>query len=108
MPCSLATDPNEPFTPHIWSRKMTSENASTSKRPGPLHVWSIFASVPLCLGLLAWAQQTDTSAQREARIDRLIQQLDDDKFDVREKAGAELATIKSSRSTHEQLRRERP
>src|SRR5262245_18065076 len=41
----------------------------------------------------ARAQQVKDTAQLESRIDRLIQQLDDDKFEVREKAEAQLAAI---------------
>jgi 6-phosphogluconolactonase (cycloisomerase 2 family) len=47
----------------------------------------------LTLASPAWPQERQTPAEREARIDRLIQQLDDDKFDVREKAEQELASI---------------
>jgi 6-phosphogluconolactonase (cycloisomerase 2 family) len=47
----------------------------------------------LVLASFAWSQQTAPPAELEARIVRLIQQLDHDSFDVREKAEAELAMI---------------
>jgi hypothetical protein len=55
--------------------------------------FAIGVFVFLVLPSLAWSQQSDSSAALAARIDRLIQQLDDDKFEVREKAEAELAAI---------------
>jgi WD40 repeat protein len=51
-----------------------------------------FAAALLLLSS-AWSQQPQSPADREARIDRLISQLDDDQFQVREKAEAELAAI---------------
>jgi 6-phosphogluconolactonase (cycloisomerase 2 family) len=58
-----------------------------------LHRWSIAALPLLIVASWAWSQQLEPPAEREARIDRLIQQLDDDKFEVREKAEKELAAI---------------
>src|SRR5207237_2126302 len=45
------------------------------------------------VGPWARAQQAESPAALAARIDRLVRQLDDDKFEVREKAEAELAAI---------------
>jgi 6-phosphogluconolactonase (cycloisomerase 2 family) len=47
----------------------------------------------LVLASPAWSQQSDVPAEVAARIDRLIQQLDEDKFEIREKAEADLAAI---------------
>jgi hypothetical protein len=64
---------------------------------GARFLWQRYGAVLLLL-LLAiagptWSQQPQSSADLGARIDRLIQQLDDDKFEAREKAEAELASI---------------
>ncbi len=54
----------------------------------------------MILSVLGWgvlaAQPEAANAELTARIERLIQQLDDDKFDVREKAEAELIKIGSA------------
>src|SRR5207249_5151620 len=58
-----------------------------------LIAWFILLLVrvaPLC------GQQTELRPELVERIDRLIQQLDDDKFEVREKAEKELAAIGES------------
>ena len=55
--------------------------------------WTIGLVPLLVLASIAWSQEAESAAQRDARIDRLIQQLDDDKFEVREKAEKELAAI---------------
>jgi 6-phosphogluconolactonase (cycloisomerase 2 family) len=55
--------------------------------------WVSSAAVVLAITSLLWSQQEESPAAREARIDRLILQLDDDKFEVREKAEAELADV---------------
>src|SRR5437762_11546782 len=72
---------------------MVSRKISQGKRLGPINVWAAVTFVPLLFGIFAGAQQNEPSAERDARIDRLIQQLDDEKFEVREKAEAELAAI---------------
>ena len=47
----------------------------------------------ISLAAAAWAQEAETPEQLAARIDKLIVQLDDDSFAVREKAQADLAAI---------------
>jgi 6-phosphogluconolactonase (cycloisomerase 2 family) len=54
--------------------------------------WMLTALLLLAGGWAA-GQEAETPAQLAARIDRLIQQLDDDKFEIRERAEADLAAI---------------
>src|SRR5262245_6613077 len=53
----------------------------------------VVVSLVWALGSFGWAQLAESRAILTARIERLIQQLDDDNFAVREKAEAELTTI---------------
>jgi 6-phosphogluconolactonase (cycloisomerase 2 family) len=58
--------------------------------------WWIVAGLLLALdstNLLVLAQQTESPAALAARVEQLIQRLDDEKFEVRERAEAELATM---------------
>jgi len=55
--------------------------------------WTICLVPMLLLVGPAGSQESQPAAQLQARIDRLIQQLDDDSFEVRGKAETELAAI---------------
>src|SRR5438874_1517007 len=62
---------------------------------GPAVFATAIAAVFLLEAVAPWAraQQAEAQAALTARIDRLIRQLDDEKFEVREKAETELAAI---------------
>jgi 6-phosphogluconolactonase (cycloisomerase 2 family) len=66
-------------------------NCAASGRFAVFIVALLFAGAPGTRSVMA--QEAKPDLELAARIDRLIQQLDDDKFEVREKAEAELADV---------------
>jgi hypothetical protein len=78
------------WRPPMLTNPLRKRPASKASR---LSRFAMNAFAFLVLASSAWSQQSDVPAELAARIDCLSQQLDDDKFDVREKAEAELAAI---------------
>jgi 6-phosphogluconolactonase (cycloisomerase 2 family) len=56
-------------------------------------IWPVAGALLLLVGLAAQAQQPESAADLQARIEKLIRQLDDDSFAAREQAERDLETI---------------